>query len=42
MAERLDEKEVASFEELLRPNMIDAVTQLLVERGGSCTQTEQT
>ena len=35
MAEKLDEKELVSFEELLRANMIqmDAVTQLLIERG---------
>ena len=35
MAEKLDEKELVSFEELLRANMIqmDAVTQLLVEKG---------
>jgi len=35
MAEKLDSKELVSFEELLRANMIqtDAVTQLLIERG---------
>ena len=35
MAEKLDEKELVSFEELLRANMIqtDAVTQLLIEKG---------
>ncbi len=35
MAEKLDEKELVSFEELLRANMIqvDTVTQLLIEKG---------
>ena len=35
MAEKLDEKELVSFEELLRANTIqvDAVTQLLIEKG---------
>ena len=35
MAEKLDEKELVSFEELLMANMIqtDAVTQLLIEKG---------
>lgn len=35
MAKKVDEKELVSFEELLRANMIqtDAVTQLLIEKG---------
>ena len=35
MAEKLDDKELVSFEELLRANMIqtDAVAQLLIEKG---------
>ena len=35
MAEKLDEKELVSFEELLRANTIqvDTVTQLLIEKG---------
>jgi hypothetical protein len=35
MAEKLDDKELVSFEELIRANMIqiDAVTQLLIEKG---------
>ena len=35
MAEKLNDKELVSFEELLRANMIqmDAVTQLLIEKG---------
>ena len=35
MAEKLDEKELATFEELLRANTIqvDTVTQLLIEKG---------
>ena len=35
MAEKLDEKELVSFEELLRVNMIqtDTVTQLVIEKG---------
>ena len=35
MAEKLDEKELVSFKELLMTNTIqvDAVTQLLVEKG---------
>ena len=35
MAEKLDEKELVSYEELLMANMIqlDAVTQLLIEKG---------
>jgi hypothetical protein len=35
MAEKLDPKELVSFEELLRANMIqtDAVAQLLIEKG---------
>ena len=35
MAEKLDEKELVSFEELLMANVIrlDAGTQLLVEKG---------
>ena len=35
MAEKLDEKELVSFEELLRANMIqiDALSQLLIEKG---------
>ena len=35
MARRLDEKELVSFEELLRANMIqvDALSQLLIEKG---------
>ncbi|MFB0521559.1 MAG: hypothetical protein ACETWD_09055 [Desulfatiglandales bacterium] len=35
MAEKLDDKEIVSFEELLRANIIqtDAVTQLLIEKG---------
>ena len=35
MAEKLDEKEFVSFEELLRANTIqvDTVTQLLIEKG---------
>jgi len=35
MAEKLDEKELVSFEELLRANSIqvDALSQLLIEKG---------
>ena len=35
MAERLDEKELVTFEELLRANTIqvDTVTQLLIKKG---------
>ena len=35
MARKLDDKELVSFEELLRANMIqtDAVAQLLIEKG---------
>jgi len=35
MAERLDEKELVGFEELLRANSIqvDALSQLLIEKG---------
>ena len=35
MAEKLEEKELVSFEELIRANMyqLDAVTQLLIEKG---------
>ncbi len=35
MADRLDEKELVSFEELLRANSIqvDALSQLLIEKG---------
>jgi len=35
MAEKLNEKEIVSFEELLRANTIqvDTVTQLLIEKG---------
>ena len=35
MARKLDEKELVSFEELLRANMIqvDALSQLLIEKG---------
>ncbi len=35
MAEKLDEKELVSFEKLLRANTIqvDTVTQLLIEKG---------
>jgi len=35
MAEKLNDKELVSFEELIRANMIqiDAVTQLLIEKG---------
>ncbi len=35
MGEKLDDKELVSFEELLRANMyqLDAVTQLLIEKG---------
>jgi hypothetical protein len=35
MAEKLDKKEIATFEELLMVNLIqvDTVTQLLVEKG---------
>ncbi len=35
MAEKLDEKELVSFEENLRANMIqvDALSQLLIEKG---------
>lgn len=35
VARKLDEKELVSFEELLRANMyqLDAVTQLLIEKG---------
>ena len=35
MAEKLDDKEIVSFEELLKANSIqvDAVTQLLIEKG---------
>lgn len=35
MAERLDDKELVSFEENLRANMIqvDALSQLLIEKG---------
>jgi len=35
MAEKLDEKEVVSFEELIRANSIqvDALSQLLIEKG---------
>ena len=35
MAEKLDDKELVSFEELLMANVIqtDAVTQLLIEKG---------
>ncbi len=35
MAEKLDQKELVSFEELLRANVIqlDALSQLLIEKG---------
>jgi hypothetical protein len=35
MAEKLDDKELVSFEELIRANMIqtDALSQLLIEKG---------
>ena len=35
MARKLDDKELVSFEELLRANMIqmDALSQLLIEKG---------
>ena len=35
VARKLDEKELVSFEELIRANMyqLDAVTQLLIEKG---------
>jgi hypothetical protein len=35
MAEKLDDKEIVSYEELLMANVIqlDAVTQLLIEKG---------
>ena len=35
MAEKLNDKEIVSFEELLRANMIqtDALSQLLIEKG---------
>ena len=37
MAEKLDEKELASFKELLMSQMIqlDAVSELMIEKGGN-------